>query len=105
MFVLNGTILLMFMRARDLVFDPNMSEECVEFLVLTTPVSLHREDFPIEGAPNKTLKGVKDMKHFRFVVNKTNPSMFTKIIDKANITILPSNKCGCRTPTIQMNQL
>jgi hypothetical protein len=33
---------------------------------------LHRQDFSIEGVLNKTLKGVKDLKHFRFVANKIN---------------------------------
>jgi hypothetical protein len=69
---LYDNILLVCMRTRDLMLDPNTSEECVELLILTTPVGLHRQDFFIEGALNKTLKGVKDLKHFRFVANKIN---------------------------------
>jgi hypothetical protein len=96
---LYGTILLVCM-ARDLMLDPNTSEECVEILILTTPIGLYRQDFSIEGVLNKTLKGVEDMKHFRFVANKINPSMFTKVINKVNIVILSSDRRGCMTPNI-----
>jgi hypothetical protein len=47
-----GTIFLVSMRIGNSMRDPYTSKEGVEFLVLTTPISLHAQDFPIEGVFN-----------------------------------------------------
>jgi hypothetical protein len=64
----------------------------VEFFILTTPISLHSQDFSIECALNKTLESMKNLKDFRFMMNKINSSILVVIINKANIVIfLPTD--------------
>jgi hypothetical protein len=40
------------MRTGNSMRNPHTSKEGVEFFILTTPVGLHAQDFPIEGAFN-----------------------------------------------------
>lgn len=75
-------------------------EEGIQFLVFTSPIRLHGNDFAIKKAFNKTLKIMKTLKDFRFVAKQINPSEFTEIIDKTNIIIEFAYRSRCGTPYI-----
>jgi hypothetical protein len=45
------------------------------------------------------------LKNFRFVSKKVNPSKFAKIINKAHIVIVSSNRGWSRTPYIRENKV
>jgi hypothetical protein len=61
MFTLSRTILLVSMRARDMMCDANFLKETMEFFIFTTPISLHSNNFGIKFAFNKLLKIKKDL--------------------------------------------
>jgi hypothetical protein len=44
----------------------NISKERVEFLIFSSPVGLHGDDFAIKEPFNKALKFMKFLKHLRF---------------------------------------
>jgi hypothetical protein len=47
---------------------------------------------------------MEDLKDLIFVMNEIDPCEFAKIINKINIIVFPSNRCGCRTSHIGMNK-
>jgi hypothetical protein len=105
MFTLGRTILLVSVWARHVMSDANTLKEGIQALILPTPISLHGNDFPIQQAFNKFLKVNEVLKNFRFVSKKVNPSKFAKIINKAHIVIVSSNRSWSRTPYIRENKV
>jgi hypothetical protein len=105
MFTLGRTILLVSVWARHVMSDANTLKEKIQVLILPTPISLHGNDFPIQQAFNKFLKVNEVLKNFRFVSKKVNPSKFAKIINKAHIVIVSSNRGWSRTPYIRENKV
>lgn len=81
-FTFDNTILLMSVRARNMVRDAYFLKERIELLVFITPICLDRKNFTIKLAFNHSLKAMKAIKNFRFVFNKIDPHEFTEIIDK-----------------------
>jgi hypothetical protein len=57
------SILLMCMRARNMVGDAYTLEERGKLLILTPPVGLNRKIFSIKLSLNKSLKIMKFLKH------------------------------------------
>ena len=61
------------------------SFEKKNFLIFTTPVSLHCKNFGVQFSLNKIFKIREDLKHFRSFLKKIDPSKLAKIINKAYI--------------------
>jgi hypothetical protein len=60
--------------------DPYSIKEGVEFLVLSSLVGLHSNNFAIKESLYKSLKFLKFVKNFILVLQKIDPSEFTVII-------------------------
>ena len=56
MLTLSYAILLMRVRAGNMVCDADLSKERMKFLILTPPICLHSDDFSVKEALNKGLK-------------------------------------------------
>lgn len=56
MLTLSCAILLMRVRAGNMVCDADLSKERMEFLILAPPVYLHSDDFSVKEVLNKGLK-------------------------------------------------
>jgi hypothetical protein len=56
MFAFHGTILLVSMRARYMMGNAIFLEERMEFLIFTTPIGLHGDDYSAKFALNQLLK-------------------------------------------------
>ena len=54
----------------------------------------------IEKAFNMSLKGVKFLKHIRFIFEQIDPTKLAEIINKTDIVLLPAYRDGSRTPNI-----
>jgi hypothetical protein len=104
MFALDDTILLVCVWIRDMMRDPSLCKEAIEFLILTTPVHLHGHDFSVKGSFNEILEAMKDLKDLRFMPNQIYPSVFAKIIDTTAIVVFPSNQNWSRPSNIQMDK-
>jgi hypothetical protein len=100
MFSFCCTILLVSVRTRDMVSYPDFFKEGVKFLIFTTPIGLHGEDFPVKESLSEGLEFSKLHENFRFMLKQIDPCKFTVIINKANIISLSSNGLGCMTPDI-----
>ena len=85
MLTLSRTILLVCMRARNMMGDTNFLKETIKFFILTTPISLHSDNFPIKLTLNKGLKVEKNLINIRTVLKQINPCKFTEIINEAYI--------------------
>jgi hypothetical protein len=68
MFMLNDTILLMCMRARDLMRDANISKNELSFSYSPPPVRLDSNDLMINHAPNELLKLKEIFRNLRFMI-------------------------------------
>lgn len=99
-FTFSNAILLMSMRARDVMRNTHILEERTEFLVLPTPICLHSDDFAIKETFNKLLELAKVMKNFRFLFKKINPDKLAIIINKRDIIIKTPYRSRGRSPYI-----
>jgi hypothetical protein len=79
--------------------------EGVQSLIVPTPICLHSHYFSIKETFNKVLEIMKTLKNFRFVSTKINPCKLTKIINKAHIVIVSSNRSWSRTPYIREDKV
>jgi hypothetical protein len=66
-FALDGPIFLMGTGVGDMVRNINALKECIQSLVLTTPIGLNNKDPLVEEALNKVLEITKFLKHLRLV--------------------------------------
>jgi hypothetical protein len=66
-------ILLMDVRASNLVINPNRFEIRVQVLVLPTLITLNTNDFLVKQPFNMRLKLKEDPMHIRFVFNQVDP--------------------------------
>lgn len=57
----------------------------VKFLILSTLVSLHCNDFTIKLSLNKTLELIELLKNFRFMFKKINTGKLAIVINETNI--------------------
>jgi hypothetical protein len=78
-------ILLMSMRTRYMMSDANFLKEAIEFFILTSPISLHCNNFSIKFSLNKLLEIKKYLINIRMLLEQIYPSKFAKIIDEAYI--------------------
>jgi hypothetical protein len=62
MFSFDRPIFLMCVPTRHMMYDANFLEKEVEFLILSSPVSLYGNDFSREESLNKFLKFTKNLK-------------------------------------------
>jgi hypothetical protein len=74
-------------------------------LVLTPPIRLDSNYFPVKEPFNKVLKIGKSLKHFGFVAKQIDPSKFTEVINEANIVIVSAKGTWGRTPYIRKNKI
>jgi hypothetical protein len=91
------------MRARYMMGNANFLEKRMEFLIFTTPIGLHSDDFPAKFALNQLLKIKKHLVNIRTLFDQINPCELAKIIDKAYIVRVFINGGSCRTPYIGEN--
>jgi hypothetical protein len=70
MFAFSRAILLMSVRARDMVSNANASKKGVEGLIFTPPIRLNCQNFTIKLTFNKILKILKALKNFRLMANE-----------------------------------
>jgi hypothetical protein len=103
MFTLSWPILLMGMRTWNLMCYAYFGEERVQFLLLSSPVTLHTNDFPIKHSFNKSIKFMKFLNHLWFKLEQINSSKFTIVIHKTYIILVPSNGLGRWAPNIRKN--
>jgi hypothetical protein len=66
MFTFSRSVLLMSMRTRHKVRYANFLKERIEFLILSSPVRLHSNNFLIKKTLNMMLKIMKFLKDIRF---------------------------------------
>jgi hypothetical protein len=104
MFVFSSSILLMCMRAGNMMSDSYLCEKRIEFLILTTPVSLHGDDLAIKETLNKSLKLLEFLEDLRLVLKEINPVKLAKIINKTDIIFKTVNRFRCRTSYIRINK-
>ena len=100
MFPLGGAVLLMSMRARNMVCDANAFKKGVQPLVLPTPIGLHGNDLTIKQTFNMSLEKTKFFKDIRFIFEQIYPTKLAEIINKTDIVFLPSYRDGSRTPNV-----
>jgi hypothetical protein len=65
--------------------NANFLEERMEFLILTTLIGLHSDDFSAKFLLNQLLKIKKHLVNIGRLFYQINPSEVAKIIDKAYI--------------------
>jgi hypothetical protein len=73
----------------------------MKFFILTTPISLHSDDFSTKFSLNKLLKIKKDLINFRVLFKKVYPGKLAIVINKAYIICMFSNRSRCRIPYIR----
>lgn len=62
------------------MYDSYASKNGIEFFILAPPISLHYNDFLVEG-----VEGLKNLEHFRFMSNGIKLTKFIIIIIKTHI--------------------
>jgi hypothetical protein len=80
------------MGAGHMMRDTDLGEEGVEFLILSSSVSLHGDNFSIKLALNRGLKFLEFLEDFGFMFEKINPGKFAKIINETHIIFIATNK-------------
>src|SRR6266540_2252413 len=85
MFSFSCPILLTCIGAGDVVSDADLCKKRVEFLVLSSPVRLDRDNFSVKETLHKSLEFNKFTKNFGFKFQRMDPSKFTVIINETNI--------------------
>ena len=100
MFPLCGAVLLMRMRARNVVCDANVFKKGVQPLIFPTPIGLHGNYLTIKETFNMSLEKTKFLEDIRFIFEQIYPAKLAKIINKADIIFLSSYKDGSRTPNV-----
>jgi hypothetical protein len=76
----------------------------VHLLVFHTPVGLNIFDFNVKEALFMGLKGENNVLHISSINHKINPCEFCKVINKANIIFIATNRYRGRTLDIRMNE-
>jgi hypothetical protein len=104
MFAFSSSILLMCVRAENMMSDSYLCEKGIKFLILTTPVSLHGDDLAMKETLNKCLKLLEFLEDLRLVLKEINPGKLAKIINKTDIIFKMSNRFRCRTLYIRINK-
>jgi hypothetical protein len=97
------TILLVRVRARNMMIYAYAAEKRVQGLILSTPICLNSSDFSTKLSLNKILKVIETLKNFGFVAQKIYPNIFAMIINKAHIISFLSNRTRGRPPHIRKN--
>jgi hypothetical protein len=77
----------------------------IQLLILTTPVGLNSKNFLVKQPFNKCLELFEFLKNIRFVLKEIDPSKLTKIINKADIVFISSNRLTSGTPYIREYKL
>jgi hypothetical protein len=100
MLSLSRAILLMGIWTRNRVRDPNLLEEGIEFLILTTPIRLYNKNFLVKETFNESLKFTELLKNLRFLFKQIYPNKLAEIINKTDIVFVTSNRFTRRIPHI-----
>jgi hypothetical protein len=79
--------------------DANLGEG-VEFFILTSPGSLHGNNFTINKSLNKSLEFLEFLEDLVLVFWEVDPSKFAKIVNETHIIFKSSNDLWCRPPYI-----
>ena len=100
MFMLSRSILLMGVRARNMMGNANACEKWVQGLILPSQMGLNSSDFTIKLPLYHILEIMKTAKHFGLMTQQINPSKFAVIINKAHIITMPANRSWSQSPYI-----
>jgi hypothetical protein len=84
--------------------DSYLGEKGIEFLILTTPASLHGDDLAIKETLYKSLKLLEFLEDLGLVLKEINPDKIAKIINKTDIIFKTANRFMCRTSYIRINK-
>jgi hypothetical protein len=103
MFTLDHTILLVSMRARDVMRDAN--RQGVEFLIPSSPIGLYSKNLVPKLLFNEFLKFKKVFRNLKLVTKQIDPNEFTIIIDKTDIIVFATKGINGRPPHILVNKL
>lgn len=93
MFSFNYTVLLMSIRAGNMMIYTNMLNECMQFTVVSSPISLHIYDFPIDKSFDMCLKLDKSVLNISLAFERINPRELAMIIDKTHIVFEIPKRC------------
>jgi hypothetical protein len=85
MFSFSRAILLMSMWPGYMVCDANLCKECVEFLILATPICLYGDYFPVKHSFDKLLEVMEFLEDFGPKFQSVNPGKLTIVVNEANI--------------------
>jgi len=103
-FAFCGAILLVSMRAWNMMCNSNALKKELSFWYSPPPVSLHSKNFAIKELFNKSLKFMKTLKNFALVAQQIDPSELAEIINKTHIISISSNSWESRAPNIGENK-
>jgi hypothetical protein len=87
-------------RARNEMGNTYVIKEGIELLILSSPIRLHSNDFPIQGALYMLLEDMKLRENFRLMLEKKNPSKIGEVINEAYIINVKTNRIWRRTTHI-----
>ena len=105
MFSFGRAVLLVCMRTRNMMCNSYFLKERIKFLIFTSPICLHSNNFSVKLSFNKLLEVEKHFKHIGPIFKKENPCKFTKIINETYIVLIMTDWLGCRPPNIWEDQL
>jgi hypothetical protein len=77
----------------------------IQLLILSTPITLHTNNLSVEQALHMGLEIMEFLVYFRFIFQQINSCKLIKIIHKAYIVLVSTNRFGCRPPNIGENKL
>jgi hypothetical protein len=89
-------------RARDLMGNAkDLKILVMKFLIFPTPIRFHTVNFCVKETLNMRLKLHKNVLSFKTVMHKINPCELDKIINKAYIIFVATNRYWGRPPNIR----
>jgi hypothetical protein len=68
-----------------MMVNSNFAKETIEFVIFSTPIYLHSDDFPIKLSFNKLLEIQENLINLKTLFQQIDPSEFTEIVNKAYI--------------------
>jgi hypothetical protein len=81
--------------------DADFLKETMELFILTTPISLHSDDFSTKFLLNKLLKIKKDLINLRALFKEIYPGKLSIVINKSYKICMFANRNRCWTPYVK----
>lgn len=104
MFSFNQPILLMSIRTRNPMHDPNLVKEFMQFLIFPSLIGLISQDFWIKSSFSLFLKLNKNLLNFRFVLLEINLIELAIVIYETTIIFITIDRWSSWTPHVGMNK-